>query len=79
MSRGVNEAAINERSLLLADIREYLGRGQSLYVALLREGVPINLAREILPVINAREAKLGDSPLSVEVVGIAATLLNPNE
>ena len=79
MSRGVNKAIINERSLLLADIREYLGRGQSLYVALLREGVSINLAREILPVINAREAKLGDFPLSIEVDGIAAILLNPNE
>ena len=79
MSRGVNEASINERSLLLADIREYLGRGQSLYVALLREGVPINLAREILPVINAREAKLGDFPLSIQIPGIATILLNPNE
>ena len=79
MSRGVNEASINERSLLLADIREYLGRGHSLYSALLREGVPINLAREILSVINAREAQQGDAPLSIEVDGIAAILLDTNE
>jgi len=79
MSRGVNKAIINERSLLLAGIREYLGRGQSLYSALLREGVPINLAREILSVINAREAQQGDAPLSIEVDGIAAILLDTNE
>ena len=79
MSRGLNKATINERSLLLADIREYLGRGQSLYLALLREGVPKDLTMENLPVINAREAKRGDSPLSVEVAGIATILLDPNE
>ena len=79
MSRGSNKATTNERSLLLADIREYLGRGQSLYLALLREGVPKDLTMEILPVINAREAKRGDSPLSVEVAGIVTILLDPNE
>ena len=79
MSRGLNKAPTNERSLLLADIREYLGRGQSLYLALLREGVPKDLTMEILPVINAREVKRGDSPLSVEVVGIATILLDSNE
>jgi len=79
MPRGLNKAATKERSLLLADIREYLGRGQSLYLALLREGVPKDLTVEILPFINAREAKRGDSPLSVEVAGIATILLDPNE
>ena len=79
MPRGLNKAATKERSLLLADIREYLGRGQSLYLALLREGVPKDLTMEILPVINAREAKRGDSPLSVEVDGISTILLDPNE
>ena len=79
MSRGLNKAPTNERSLLLADIREYLGRGQSLYLALLREGVPEDLTMEILPVINAREAKRGDSQLSVEVAGIATILLDSNE
>ena len=79
MPRGLNKAATKERSLLLADIRECLGRGQSLYLALLREGVPKNLTMEILPVINAREAKRGDSPLSVEVDGISTILLDPNE
>jgi len=75
----LNKVTTNERSLLLAAIREYLGKGQSLYLTLLREGVPINLAREILPVINAREAKLGDFPLSIEIDGIAAILLDTNE
>ena len=79
MPRGLNKATTKERSLLLADIREYLGRGQSLYLALLREGVPKDLIMEILPVINAREAERGDSPLSIEIPGIAAILLNPNE
>ena len=79
MPRGLNKAATKERSLLLADIREYLGRGQSLYSTLLREGVPKDLTMEILPVINAREAERGDSPLSIEIPGIAAILLNPNE
>ena len=79
MPRGSNKATTKERSLLLADIREYLGRGQSLYLALLREGVPKELTVEILPFINAREAKRGDSPLSVEVAGIATILLDPNE
>ena len=79
MSRGLNKSTTNERSLLLTDIREYLGRGQSLYLALLREGVPKDLTMEILPVINAREAERGDSPLSIEIPGIAAILLNPNE
>ena len=79
MPRGSNKATTKERSLLLADIREYLGRGQSLYLALLREGVPKDLTVEILPFINAREAKRGDSPLSVEVAGIATILLDPNE
>ena len=79
MPRGLNKATTKERSLLLADIREYLGRGQSLYLALLREGVPKELTMEILPVINAREAERGDSPLSIEIPGIAAILLNPNE
>ena len=79
MPRGLNKAATKERSLLLADIREYLGRGQSLYLALLREGVPKTLTMEILPVINAREAKRGDSPLCVEVDGISTILLDPNE
>jgi len=79
MPRGLNKATTKERSLLLADIREYLGRGQSLYLALLREGVPKDLTMEILPVINAREAERGDSPLSIEIPGIAAILLNPNE
>ena len=79
MPRGLNKAATKERSLLLADIREYLGRGQSLYLALLREGVPKDLTMEILPVINAREAKRGDSQLSVEVAGIATILLDSNE
>ena len=75
----MNKATINERSILLADIREYLGRGQSLYLALLREGVAKDLTAEILPVINARETKRGDSPLSIEVAGISAVLLDPNE
>ena len=79
MPRGLNKAATKERSLLLADIREYLGRGQSLYLTLLREGVPKDLTMEILPVINAREAERGDSPLSIEIPGITAALLNPNE
>ena len=79
MSRGSNKATTNERSLLLADIREYLGRGQSLYLALLREGVPKDLTTEVLPVINAREAKRGDSPLSIEIPGISAVLLDSNE
>jgi hypothetical protein len=79
MSRGLNKAPTNERSLLLADIREYLGRGQSLYLALLREGVPKDLTMEILPVINAREAERGDSPLSIEIPGIATILLDSNE
>ena len=79
MSRGLNKATTNERSLLLADIREYLGRGQSLYLALLREGVPKDLTMEILPVINAREAERGDSPLSIEIPGIATILLNSDE
>ena len=79
MSRGLNKATTNERSLLLADIREYLGRGQSLYLALLREGVPKDLTMEILPVINAREAERGDSPLSIEIPGIATILLDSNE
>lgn len=79
MPRGLNKATTKERSLLLADIREYLGRGQSLYLTLLREGVPKDLTMEILPVINAREAERGDSPLSIEIPGIAAILLNPNE
>ena len=79
MPRGLNKATTKERSLLLADIREYLGRGQSLYLALLREGVPKDLTMEILPVINAREAERGDSPLSIEIPGIATILLDSNE
>ncbi len=38
----------NNTALLLASIREHLGRGKSLYENLLREGVPKESAKKIL-------------------------------
>ena len=41
-------AKSNNAALLLASIREHLGRGKSLYKALLKEGVPKEAAEKIL-------------------------------
>ena len=53
------KAKSNNVPLLLASIREHLGRGKSLYESLLKEGVPKEAAKKILSLHAIEEENLG--------------------
>ena len=55
-------AKSNNAALLLASIREHLGRGKSLYKALLKEGVPKEAAEKILSLHTIEEENSGHNP-----------------
>ena len=52
-------AKSNNVALLLASIREHLGRGRSLYESLLKEGVPKEAAKKILSLHAIEEENSG--------------------
>mgnify|MGYP003647733386 FL=1 len=52
-------AKSNNAALLLASIREHLGRGKSLYESLLKEGVPKEAAEKILSLHAIEEENSG--------------------
>ena len=52
-------AKSNNAALLLASIREHLGRGKSLYESLLKEGVPKETAKKILSLHAIEEENSG--------------------
>tara|TARA_R110002167_G_C12200918_1_gene606711 strand:+ start:51 stop:251 length:201 start_codon:yes stop_codon:yes gene_type:complete len=59
-------------ALLLAEVREYLGKGVSLYRSLLKKGVPPDVARSIMPLANVGQE---DDPAS-EIPTITKALLD---
>tara|TARA_R110000824_G_scaffold11986_4_gene52739 strand:+ start:4393 stop:4593 length:201 start_codon:yes stop_codon:yes gene_type:complete len=58
-------------ALLLSEIREYLGKGASLYRSLLKKGVSPEVARSIMPLANVGQE---DDPFS-EISTITEALL----
>tara|TARA_Y100000034_G_scaffold107683_1_gene137453 strand:+ start:209 stop:427 length:219 start_codon:yes stop_codon:yes gene_type:complete len=49
----LSHTSTGDTSLLLAEIREYLAKGSSLYRSLLKRGVSPEIAQYILPLANA--------------------------
>ena len=62
-------------ALLLAEVREYLGKGVSLYRSLLKKGVPPDVAISIMPLANAGQE---DNPTS-EIPAITKALLDEGD
>tara|TARA_R110002051_G_scaffold126764_1_gene200384 strand:+ start:31 stop:249 length:219 start_codon:yes stop_codon:yes gene_type:complete len=58
-------------SLLLAEVREYLAKGSSLYRSLVRQGVPHEIARHVVPLANEGHE---NSP-TTEIAAITEALL----
>ena len=61
-----------KNALLLAEVREYLGKGVSLYRSLIKKGVPPDVAISVMPLANVRQA---DDPTS-EIPTITEALLD---
>ena len=64
-----------KNALLLAEVREYLGKGVSLYRSLLKKGVPPDVAISVMPLANAGQA---DDPTS-EIPTITKALLDEGD
>jgi len=61
-----------KNALLLAEVREYLGKGVSLYRSLIKKGVPPDVAISIMPLVNAGQE---DNPTS-DIPTITEALLD---
>jgi thymidylate synthase ThyX len=59
-------------SLLLAEVREYLAKGDSLYRSLISKGVSLEIAQYIVPLANVGHE---DDPVT-EIASLTEALLN---
>jgi len=48
----LSHTSTGDTSLLLASLREYIAKGNSLHQTLLKRGVPVEIAREIISSAN---------------------------
>ena len=64
-----------KNALLLAEVREYLGKGVSLYRSLLKKGIPPDVAISIMPLVNVGQE---DDPAS-EIPTITEALLDEGD
>ena len=60
-----------DNSLLLAEVREYLARGNSLYRSLINKGISPEIAQQIVPLANVGHE---NDPVT-EIISLTKTLL----